>query len=138
MKIIKTINESRGSYEFLSFRMIFLLLLLFVPNQEAKSEKLFLKCIGKYEINRGELIKPDWETSYLTIDLVGLKSGINDKGVKKEGGTLIRGNSYAITHRDNNNRIKTKYLINETHGTFFVDYPQRNRSLLGTCEKGRG
>ena len=112
--------------------------LLLVPLQQTRSEELFLKCVGKYEINRGALIKPDWETSFLTINLDGLISTIDDKGIKKEGRTLIRRDSYTITHRDNNNRIKTKYKINGIHGNYMVEYPQRNRTLIGTCQKGRG
>ena len=106
--------------------------------QQTKSEELFLKCIGKYEINRGALIKPDWETSYLTINLDGLISTILDKGIKKEGRTLIRRSLYTITHRDNRNRVKNIYKINGTHGIYTVESPQRNRTLIGTCQKGRG
>ena len=122
------------------FRLLFLLLtgILLLPLQQTKSEEIFLKCIGKYEINRGALIKPDWETSYLTINLDGLISTINDKGIKKEGRTLIRRNSYTITHRDNKNRAKKIYKINATHGTYTVESPQINRTLIGTCQKGRG
>ncbi len=122
------------------FRFILVLLsgILFLPVQEIRSEEIFLKCIGKFEINRGALIKPDWETSYLTINLNGLKSTIDHKGLKKIGRTLIRRNSYTITHRDNRNSIKNIYKINGTHGTYVVEYPQRNRTLIGTCQKGRG
>ena len=122
----------------LSLITVFLSGVILVPIQEAKSENLFLKCTGKFEINRGELIKPDWETSYLTINLDGLTSTIYDKGIKKEGRTLIRNSSYTITHRDNRNRIESKYKINGTHGTYIVNYPQRNKTLIGTCQKGRG
>ncbi len=122
------------------FRFILVLLAgaLFLPLQKTRSEEIFLKCIGKYEINRGPLIKPDWETSYLTINLDGLISTIDDKGIKKEGRTLIRRNSYTITQRDNRNAIKNIYKINSTHGTYTVESPQRNRTLIGTCQKGRG
>ena len=109
-----------------------------VPFQQNRSEELFLKCVGKYEINRGALIKPDWETSYLTINLDGLISTIVDKGIKKEGRTLIRRNSYTITHRDDRNSVMDIYKINGKHGTFSVESPQRNRTLIGTCQKGRG
>jgi len=122
------------------FRFLFVLLsgILLLPLQQAKSEEIFLKCTGKYEINRGALIKPDWETSYLTINLDGLISTIYDKGIKKEGRTLIRRNSYTITHRDNRNSVKNIYKINGSHGTYTVESPQRNRTLIGTCQKGRG
>ena len=123
-------------------RFSILLLLLsgpvFLPLQETSSEEIFLKCIAKYEINRGALIKPDWETSYLKINLDGLISTIYDKGIKKEGRTLIRRNSYTITHRDSRNNIKNIYKINEPHGTYTVESPKRNRTLIGTCQKGRG
>ena len=123
--------------------MFFYLLLLFsglclIPNQQAKSEEIFLKCIGKYEINRGPLIKPDWETSYININLNGLISSVEDKGGIKKGRTKIRRNSYTITHRDNRNRIINIYSINGTYGTYMVKSPQRNRVLVGTCQKSRG
>ena len=121
-----------------SFLFIFLTSLNFLPNQLTRSHEIFLKCIGKFEVNRGELIKPDWEISNLKIDLNGLASNINDKGKTFKGTTLIRGNSYTITHKDNRNRVKSKYRINTTNGTYTVDYPQRNKTLIGTCQKGRG
>ena len=122
------------------FRCILVLLsgVLLLPLQQTRSEEIFLKCIGKYEINRGALIKPDWETIYLTIKLDGLISTIDDKGIKKELRTLIRRNSYTITQRDNRNRVKNIYKINGTHNTYTVESPQRNRTLIGTCQKGRG
>ncbi len=121
-------------------RLILILLsgVLLLPMQKTRSEELFLKCIGKFEINRGALIKPDWETSYLTINMDGLMSDIDEKGIKKEGRTLIRLNSYTITHRDNRNRVKNIYKINGTYGTYTVESPQENRTLIGTCQKGRG
>ena len=120
--------------------LIFVLLsgVLLIPLQQTRSEEIFLKCIGKYEIDRGALIKPDWETSYLTINLDGLISTIYDKGIKKEGRTLIRRKSYTITHKDNRNRVKDIYKVNGSHGTYSVESPQRNRTLIGTCQKGRG
>ena len=127
-----------------SFLNTFSIILIFftgvslIPIQATKSDELFLKCTGKFEINRGELIKPDWETSYLTINLHGLKSFIDDKGIKKSGMTTIKREKYTITHRDNNNRIRTKYKIDGIHGNYLVDYPQQNRTLIGTCQKGRG
>ncbi len=124
--------------QFVPFIFLFLIGALLLPIHLAKSEEIFLKCTGKFEIDRGGLIKPDWEISYLKINLDGLKSSIDDNGVKKEGRTLIRRNSYTITHKDNNNRIKTKYKIHGVHGTYLVDYPQRNKTLIGTCQKGRG
>ena len=120
------------------FNLVLLSGLLIAPSQQTRSEEIFLKCVGKYEINRGALIKPDWETSYLTINLDGLISTIDDKGIKKEGRTLIRRNSYTITHRDNRNSVKNIYKINGNHGTYSVESPQRNRTLIGTCQKGRG
>ena len=122
------------------FRFFYLLFIgvLLLPLQQTRSEEIFLKCIGKYEINRGALIKPDWETSYITINLDGLMSTISEKGIKKEGRTIIRRNSYTITHRDNRNSVKNIYKINGTHGTYAVESPQRRRTLIGTCQKGRG
>ena len=121
-------------------RSVFLILsgICLVPLQQANSEEIFLKCTGKYEINRGPLIKPDWETSYLKINLNGLISSVDDKGDIKEGRTLIRRNSYTITHRDKSNKIKNIYKINGTHGTYLVEYPQISRILIGTCQKSRG
>ena len=140
-KNLKTnINYSIRYFRIDKFRFVFVLMtgLILFPIQLTKSEEIFLKCTGKFEINRGELIKPDWETSYLTINLVGLKSSIVDKGLQKEGRTSISGDSYRITHRDNRNRIKTRYKVNGKYGTYIVDYPQRNRTLIGTCQKSRG
>ena len=118
--------------------LIFLTGVSLIPIQTTKSDELFLKCTGKFEINRGELIKPDWETSYLTINLHGLKSSIDDNGTKKTGMTMLKRDKYTITHRDNRNRISSKYKIDGIHGTYLVDYPQLNRTLIGTCQKGRG
>tara|TARA_Y100001968_G_scaffold319292_1_gene350604 strand:- start:624 stop:962 length:339 start_codon:yes stop_codon:yes gene_type:complete len=112
--------------------------MILLPIQLVKTEEIYLKCTGKFEINRGALIKPEWEISYLNINLDGLRSSINDKGIKKEGRTSIRNNKYTITHRDSKNRILNKYTINGTHGNYIVDYPQQNKSLIGTCQKSRG
>ena len=143
-KIIQILNPNFNNLinsfqpQKLSFILVLLSGLLLVPLQETRSEELFLKCVGKYEINRGALIKPDWETSYLTINLDGLISTIVDKGIKKEGRTLIRRNSYTITQRDNRNRVRNIYKINGKYGTYSVESPQRYRTLIGTCQKGRG
>ena len=120
------------------FLMSFVAGLILVPIKIMKSEEIFLKCIGKFEINRGALIKPDWEISYLKINLNGLKSSIYDKGIKKEGSTLIRPTSYTITHTDDNKRISSKYRINKEYDTYTVNYPKQSRILIGTCQKGRG
>jgi len=141
MQILKpNFNNLINTFILQKFRFILVLLsgILLLPFQQTRSEEIFVKCIGKYEINRGALIKPDWETIYLTINLDGLISTIDDKGIKKKGRTLIRRNSYTITHRDNRNRVKNIYKINEPHGTYTVKIPQRNRTLIGTCQKGRG
>ena len=137
--LIPYFNNTINSDLTQKFRLILLLLLgaLFLPLQQTRSDEIFLKCIGMYELNRGALIKPDWETSYLTINLDGLFSTIDDKGIKKVGRTLIRRNSYTITHRDNRNSVKNIYKINGTHGTYTVKSPQMNRTLIGTCQKGR-
>ena len=138
--LITNFNNLIKSFHPEKFRFILILLsgVLLLPLQQTKSEELFLKCIGKYEINRGALIEPEWEMSYLTINLDGLMSIIDDKGIKKEGRTLVRRNSFTITHRDNRNRVKNIYKINGTHGIYTVESPQRNRTLIGTCQKGRG
>tara|TARA_B100000965_G_C19437433_1_gene689261 strand:+ start:289 stop:726 length:438 start_codon:yes stop_codon:yes gene_type:complete len=122
------------------FRFILVLLLgtLSLPLQQIRSDEIFLKCTGMYELNRGALIKPDWETSYFKINLNGLFSTIDDKGIKKVGRTSIRRNSYTITHRDNRRRVKDIYKINGTHGTYTVKSPQMDRTLIGTCQKSRG
>ena len=138
--LITNFNNLINSVQPQKSRFILILLsgLLLLPFQQTKSEELFLKCTGKYEINRGALIKPDWETSYITINMDGLISIIEDKGIKKEGRTLIRRNSYTITHRDNRNRVENIYKINGIYGTYTVESPQSNRTLIGTCQKGRG
>ncbi len=120
------------------FTLIFLSVLLMLPIQEAQSKRIFLKCTGKFEINRGKLIKPDWETSYITINLDGLISYVYERGLRREGRTMIRRDTYTVTHRDSGNKIKTKYKIHSIHGNYTVYYPQMNRTLIGTCQKGRG
>ena len=138
--LIPNFKDLINSFQCKKLRFIFVLLsgVLLVPLQQTRSEVIFLKCIGKYEINRGALIKPDWETSYLTINLNGLISTIDEKGIKKEGRTLIRRNSYTITQRDNRNSVRNIYKINGKYGTYSVESPQRYRTLIGTCQKGRG
>jgi len=133
-------NYSNTSSQLKKFRLIFSFIasVILIPSQLAKSEEIFLKCTGKYEINRGELIKPDWEISYLTININGLTSYIDHKGTRTEGSTLIRGDSYIIKHRENKNRLKTKYKIHTINGNYIVDHIELNRRLIGTCEKGRG
>ena len=134
-------NKFSNSYfQINKFRFIltFLSGVILLPIQLARTEEIFLKCTGKFEINRGELIKPDWETSYITINLNGSRSYIIDKGINKEGRTFIKSNSYTITHRDNSNRIKAKYKVNREYGNYVVDYPQKSRTLIGTCQKSRG
>ena len=138
--LFNNLHNLTNSINLQQFRSIqvFLLLIIFLQVNKTSSEELFLKCIGKFEINRGALIKPDWETSYLNINLNGLISDINDKGIKTEGRTLIRRNTYTITHRDDRNRIENIYKINGTHGTYTHESPQSNRILIGTCQKGKG
>ena len=138
--LIPNFKNLISSYQKKKLRFIFVFLsgVLLIPLQQTRSDEIFLKCIGKYEIDRGALIKPDWETSYLKINLDGLISTIYDKGIKKEGRTLIRRKSYIITHRDNRNSVKDIYKVNVSYGTFSVESPQRNRTLIGTCQKGRG
>ena len=138
--IFANFNNHPNSMRLQKFRFIWVLLsgLLLLPLQESRSEEMFLKCIGKYEINRGALIKPDWETIYLTINLDGLKSTIDEKGIKTKGRTLFRRNSYTITNRDTKNRINKIYKININHGNYMVESPQMNRTLIGTCQKSRG
>ena len=138
--LIPSINNFFKSIKPRRFHVIWVLLsgLLLVPLQQTRSEEIYLKCVGKYEINRGPLIKPDWETIYLKINQDGLISIIDDKGIKKEGRTLIRRNSYTITQRNNKYNVKNIYKINGTHGTYTFESPQRNRILIGTCQKGRG
>ena len=55
-------NNLTTSIQFRKFRLILLLLsgLLFIEVQETKSEEIYLKCTGKFEINRGALIQPVW------------------------------------------------------------------------------
>ena len=133
----KNLTTSIQSQNF-SFILALLAGVLLLPMKQTRAEQINLICIGKYEINRGPLIKPDWETSYLKINTDGLISTIDDKGTKKEGRTLLRRNSYIITHRDTRKRIKNIYKINVKYGTYTVESTQRNRTLIGTCHKGRG
>ena len=137
---ITNIKDPRNRFDIKTLRFIFLFLsgFLLVPAQLVLSDEFFLKCTASYEINRGKLIKPDWETSYLKINLNGLMSSIDDKGIKKTGRTMIRPNFYILTHRDNRNRIKTRFKVNRNYSTYVVNYPQTNRTLIGICQKGRG
>tara|TARA_Y100001968_G_scaffold331653_1_gene387005 strand:+ start:2633 stop:3070 length:438 start_codon:yes stop_codon:yes gene_type:complete len=125
------INRFQNSLIFLSGFILFSI-------QQVNSEEIFLKCSGQFEINRGELIRPDWETSFIRINLDGLKSIVNEKGIVKEGRTKFRRNSFTITSRDRWNSINAKYKINRKLNIYQVDYPQSNRKLIGTCQKGRG
>ena len=118
--------------------LIILLATLFQYPQTIKSDEIFLKCIGKFEINRGSLIKPDWEKTYLKINRDGLISTIDNSGIIREGRTIKRRNSYIISYRDIRNRLKEKYEINIKYGTYRVSHPQNKRILIGTCQKGRG
>lgn len=120
------------------FLLIILVAMLSQYSQIAKSEKIYLKCLGKFEIDRGKLIKPDWEITYLRINKNGLMSTIDNGGVRTEGRTSKRGDSYIITHRDKSYRVKAKYIFNEMYGTYSVNYPEKNKILIGTCQKGRG
>ena len=33
---------------------------------------------------------------------------------------------------------KYSQAINKKYGTYIIEYPKRNRTLIGTCQKGRG
>ena len=134
------INNLINHFHLKKFRFILVIhtALFLLPLSQAKSDEVFLECTAMFEINRGELIKPDWEISYITINQDRLKSIIYDKGIKKEGSTIFRRGSYTIKYRDLSKRIKTKYKIHATHSTYIVKYPQINKTLIGTCQKGRG
>ena len=129
-----------NSYQISKVNTVLVLLsgLCLLPIQQAKSEEIFLECTGTYEINRGPLIKPDWESSYLRINLKGLISTVDDQDGIKKGRTSISGKSYRITHRDNKSNIENIYKVNKKYGTYIVEYPKRNRTLIGTCQKSRG
>ena len=143
-KIIKNLSYKFTSFpnsnQFHKFPTLLVLvsglyLLLF---QQAKSKEIFLECTGKYEINRGPLIMPDWETSFFRINLKGLISTVVDQGGTKKGRTSISGNSYKITHTDNKKNIENIYKINKTYDTYTVEYTKSNRILIGTCQKSKG
>ena len=129
-----------NSNQFHKFHTVLVLLsgLYLMPLQQSKSEEVFLECTGSYEINRGPLIRPDWDISYLRINLNGLISTVNDQGGVKKGRTSISGNSYRITQRDKKNRIENIYKINREYGTYVVEKSKKNRTLIGTCQKSRG
>ena len=138
--LIINLNNLIESYKKNRVRLILIIVsgLLFFPLQQSRSKELFLKCIGKYELNRGALINPDWEISYIKINLDGLMSVIDYKGKEKKGRTLIRQNSYTITQRDDRNIVKNIYRINRKYLNYTFESPKRNRTLIGTCQKGRG
>ena len=129
-----------NSIQFHIFRSVLVLFsgIYLLPFQQAKSEEIFLECTGTYEINRGPLIKPDWETTYLRINLNGLTSTIDDKSGIKKGRTSTSGKSYRITHKDSKNNIENIYKVNKMYGTYIVEYPMKNRKLIGTCQKSKG
>ena len=143
-KNIKISFENCASFlksnQFHIFRSVLVLFsgIYLLSFQQAKSEEIFLECTGTYEINRGPLIKPDWETSYLRINLNGLISTVDAQSGKKKGRTSISGKSYRITHRDNKNNIENIYKINKAYDTYIVEYPKKNRILIGFCQKSRG
>ena len=138
--IIPNIPSLFVSYGKQKFHLILVLLagMIFLQMQQTRSEEIFLKCTGKYEINRGALIKPDWETSYIAINLDGLMSTIVEKGIKKEGETFIRRNSYTVTHKGNENSTKKIYRVDGNYNIYRVKSTKNNRILIGTCQKGRG
>ena len=118
--------------------LAFLTTLLWFTSQTARSKEIHLICTGKFELNRGRLIKPDWETTYLSVNLDGIMSKIDDGILIKKGRTLIRSGTYYITHRDKNSRVEAKYSVNKKLGNYSAEYPKKNKLLIGTCEKGRG
>ena len=110
--------------------------LLFSPTM-SRGDEIYLKCIGKYELGRGKLIQPDWDETFLTINLNGLTSTIDDGGTIKKGRTAIKGNFYNITHYKNY-KINIKYKVSTDYKSFIVNYPQSNITILGQCSERFG
>ena len=124
----------------LNFLKLFLFgLIVFSPIQKAKSEKINLTCVGKFEINRGPLIKPDWEKSYLTMDIDGIlrtpSTMISEGGFPKKGRTFFMNGAYHISYIGKEQEVLTKYIVNLNNGNYLVSYPKEERVLIGTCRK---
>tara|TARA_Y100001978_G_C23479229_1_gene330780 strand:- start:190 stop:621 length:432 start_codon:yes stop_codon:yes gene_type:complete len=133
-------NSSYNNSHFYKFFPAFVLIALLSIHSlyKAKSDEIFLMCTGKYEINRGPLIKPDWETTYIKLNLNGLVSTVNNKGDMRRGTTVSKGDSYIITYKDSRNMLENIYKINRKYATYTVEFPKINRTLIGTCQKSRG
>ena len=124
----------------LIFLKLFLFgLMVFPAIQNAKSEEIHLICVGNFEINRGPLIKPDWQTIYLTMNIEGIlrtpSTMVYEGSFPKKGRTIFRNGSYHIAHLGKEEEVLTEYIINLTHGNFSVRYPKEERVLIGTCRK---
>ena len=124
----------------LNFFKLFLLgLIAFSPIKEAKSEQIHLTCVGKFEIDRGPLIKPDWQRSYFTMNIEGIlrtpSTIISDGGFPKRGRTFLHKGAYHIDHVGQDAEVLTKYIVNLTTGNYLVNYTKEGRVLIGTCRK---
>ena len=124
----------------LKFLKLFLLGLMISPlMQNAKSEEIHLICVGNFEINRGPLIKPDWQRSHLTMNLEGIlrtpSTLVYEGSFPKEGRTTYINGSYHIAHLGKEEEVLTEYIVNLTNGNYSVNYPKNGRMLIGTCRK---
>ena len=124
----------------LKFLKLFLLGLMILPlMQNAKSEEIHLICVGNFEINRGPLIKPDWQRSYLTMNLEGIlrtpSTLVYEGSFPKKGRTIYINGSYHIDHLGKEEEVLTEYIVNLTNGNYSVNYPKNGRMLIGTCRK---
>merc|ERR1712167_401735 len=94
--------------------------------QNAKSEEIHLICVGNFEINRGPLIKPDWQRSHLTMNLEGIlrtpSTLVYEGGFPKKGRTLYINGSYHIAHLGKEEEVLTEYIVNLTNGNYSVNY----------------
>ena len=124
----------------LIFLKLFLFgLMVFPAIQNAKSEEIHLICVGNFEINRGPLIKPDWQTIYLTMNIEGIlrtpSTMVYEGSFPKKGRTIFRNGSYHIAHLGKEEEVLTEYIVNLTNGNYSVNYPKNGRMLIGTCRK---
>ena len=113
--------------------------MVFPPMQNAKSEEIHLICVGNFEINRGPLIKPDWQRSYLTMNIEGIlrtpSTMVYEGSFPKKGRTIFINGAYHIAHLGEQEEVLTEYIVNLTNGNYSVNYPKNGRMLIGTCRK---
>ena len=127
------------STKFNFLKLFLFALIVFLPLQKAKSEEIHLVCVGNFEIDRGPLIKPDWQISYLTMNIEGIlrtpSTIISEGGFPKRGRTTFKNGSYHIAYLGKEEEVLIEYIVNLNNGNYSVSFPKKGRVLLGTCKK---